>query len=41
MAVIFTLSKITTLIGCGWSVPSAIAFVAGDLLAWCRELLGK
>jgi hypothetical protein len=32
----FAFSKMMALLDCGWSVPSAIGFVAGDLLEWFR-----
>src|SRR5438093_4498350 len=41
MSLVFTLSKIMTLLGCGWSAPCAIAFTAGELLEWFRGLWTK
>ncbi len=39
MTLVFTVSKITTLLACGWSAPCAIAAVSGELLEWFRSFL--
>ena len=31
MALVLSLSKMMALVGCGWSVPSAVVFVACEL----------
>lgn len=41
MRFVLAISKMATLIGCGWSAQSAIALVAVDLLEWCREYWAK
>jgi len=41
MALLFTLSKLVTLLGCGWSTPCAIAFVSRDLLQWLQGVRTK
>jgi len=41
MRFVLAISKLATLIGCGWSAQCAVAFVAVDLLEWFREYWAK
>jgi hypothetical protein len=41
MTLLYTLGKILTLLGCGWSAPCAIAFMSRELVDGFRRLWAK